>query len=252
MMARLFRTIPNLEVVVHEQSWYPPVSEMGAPGRFLWKMEQRQWTAARHLGFHNQAAIDTYRERFHVSGNNAALIVHGRDFRPNYEGSRDQARQGLGITPGELMFASVGFVTPYKGYDLALEALLQVPDLKCRYFIVGSVHPSAAPADVSYLARLEGLAANDSRVVLRPQFVDDAAFDRWIRAADGVLLPYRSSTSSSVLARCHLLGTPALTTRAAGLDAELHPADVSVAGVDELAAALRIWADHCTVSTGRS
>jgi glycosyltransferase involved in cell wall biosynthesis len=250
-MTRLFQSVPNLDVIVHEQSWYPRVEELSVPGRLLWALERRQWAAARNLRFHNQAAIDTHCQRFRLSGGNATVVTHGRDFRPNYTGGRQEARRELQLGTGELTFASVGFITPYKGYELALEGLAAAPDLCCRYFIVGSIHPKNDPRDQEYLAQLRRLAGGDPRVEFRDEFVDDVAFDRWITAADAVLLPYRSSTTSSVLARCHLLGTPAVTTRAAGLDAELHPGDVAVDSPAEFAAALRRWREPQAVISGR-
>jgi len=249
-MTRLFRSVAALEVIVHEQSWYPPVDELSVPGRLLWALERRQWAAARTLRFHNQAAIDTHCKRFRLSGRNATVVTHGRDFRANYSGGRPEARRELEISTTELTFASVGFVTPYKGYELALEGLSAAPDLSCRYFIVGSIHPKNDPRDQEYLAQLKRLAGGDPRVEFRDEFVDDVAFDRWIAAADAVLLPYRSSTSSSVLARCHLLGTPAVTTRAAGLDAELHSSDVAVDSPQEFAAALRRWRQPLAMTAG--
>ena len=41
---------------------------------------------------------------------------------------------------------------------------------------------------------------------------DDEEFDRWIGAADAVVLPYRRAWSSGVLARAHALGTPAIVS----------------------------------------
>lgn len=237
-LRRLFRTVPNLEVVVHELPWFPPVEQLGLPGRLLWQLERLQWSAAPALHFHNPASLETFRSRFRLSGGNARVIDHGRHFRPNYAGSRAEARRELGLRPDRIQLASVGFITPYKGYELAIEALALVPDLPCEYHIVGSVHPEK-PGEAAYLEALQRQAAGDPRVRFHLEYVDDIAFDRWVRAADAILLPYRSSTSSSVLARCHLLGTPAVVTAAAGLRAEMSAADASVDDAGELAAVLR-------------
>jgi glycosyltransferase involved in cell wall biosynthesis len=237
-MTRFFRSVPNLEVIVHEQPWYPAHDSLGAAGRLLWRLERRQWLAAKDLCFHNESAVATYRERFRVSGKNARVVPHGRDFVPTYRGSRESALRELGLGSNRAIFASVGFITPYKGYELALDALAALPALDCEYHIVGSLHPQASAADVEYVRKLQQQAIGDPRVKLHLEFVDDAAFDRWMCAADAVLLPYRSSTSSSVLARCHLLGTPAIASRASGLQAELSAADEAVSDAPELAQAL--------------
>ncbi len=224
-MGRLFRLLPHLQVIVHEQSWYPPFSEMSVPGRLLWWLERRQWMAARDLCFHNEAAIDLHRRRFRLPGDNARLIRHGEAFRPYFDGDRDAARRELGLAAERLIFLSVGFITPYKGYETVIGALANLPDFDCEYHIVGTLHPKSGQADADYLESLVRQASSDVRVRFVREFIDDRAFDRWIRAADAVLLPYRSSTSSSVLARCRLLGTRAIVSSAAGLAAELGPRD---------------------------
>lgn len=237
-MTRLFRSVQNLEVIVHEQPWYPPVESLGLAGRLLWWLERRQWLAAKDLCFHNAAAVTTYRERFRVSGSNARIVSHGRDFTPTYTGTRDTARAELGLSPSRSIFSSVGFITAYKGYEMAVSALAAAPQLDCEYHVVGSLHPEAGAADVEYLKTLQAQAAGDPRVKFHLEYVDDTAFDRWVRASDGILLPYRSSTSSSVLARCHLLGTAAIASQASGLQAELRPDDVGVADAADLARVL--------------
>lgn len=237
-MTRFFRSAPNLEVIVHEQPWYPAHETLGAAGRLLWRLERRQWLAAKDLCFHNEAAVATYRERFQVSGANARLVSHGRDFVPTYRGNRESAQRELRLDSERAIFASVGFITPYKGYEMVLDALAAIPALDCEYHIVGSLHPQASGDDVEYLQQLQQQASGDPRVKFHIEYVDDAAFDRWMCAAHAVLLPYRSSTSSSVLARCHLLGTPAIASRASGLHAELSAADQAVSDAAELAQAL--------------
>jgi glycosyltransferase involved in cell wall biosynthesis len=238
-LIRLFGSVKSLEVMVHEQPWYPPAAELSLPGRVLWNLDRMQWRAARELMFHNANAIEVFRQRYQLSGENARVLPHGCHFRPNFEGDRSDARKALGISPDRLTFASVGFVSERKGYDLAIEALARVPDLDCEYFIVGSAHPASGAADEEYLRRIQTQAANDPRIRFVPDYVDDVAFDCWTLAADVILIPSRAASSSSVLARCRLLGTRAITTRHPGLLEELGPTDCAVSDAAELAAALK-------------
>ena len=241
-MWRLFRSVPHLEVVVHEQSWYPPLAEMSRRGRLLWRLERAQWAAAKDLCFHNAAAVAAFRTRFRLPGTNARIVEHGRDFRPHYGGGKADARRELGLSGDAALFVSTGFITPYKGYEVVLDALALAPHAPCEYHIVGSAHPNSGEQDLRYIERLREAAASDPRVRFRLEFISDEEFDRWVRAADALLLPYRSSTSSSVLARGHLLGTPAIVSGAAGLRAELQPTDCAFEDARELAGVLAAWA----------
>lgn len=241
MLRHLFRHAPAAAVVVHEQSWFPPLGSLGPWGRLLWQAERSQWLSARDLCFHNAAAVEAYRKRFRVSGSNARIVSHARHFRANYTGTRAEARRELGLPMDVRLFASVGFITRYKSYETAIRALALVPELSCEFHIVGGPHPRAVDDDRNYIDELEGLAADDARIRLHVGHVDDCAFDRWIAAADAVLLPYRSVTSSGVMARCHVLGTPVIAAQVAGFGAECSPGDHLFADVEELALMLEIW-----------
>lgn len=239
VLTRILRAVRPLEVMVHEQPWYPPVEQMGPGGRLLWWLERRQFAAAPDLRFHNAPAIEVFKQRFRLPGTNAQVLPHGCHFRPNYTGTRAEARAELGLDPNRLIFVSVGFISPRKGYELALEALARIPEVDCEYYIVGTAHPGNGADDEQYIRRLQELCAEDARIRFLLDFVDDVAFDRWTRAADVVLIPSKAASSSSVLARCRLLGTPAITTAQPGLVAELGPGDQAVQDAAELAAAIR-------------
>jgi glycosyltransferase involved in cell wall biosynthesis len=58
------------------------------------------------------------------------------------------------------------------------------------------------------------------------QFLPDEQFDLWIAAADRLVLPYRSSWSSGVLARAHELKTPAIVADVGGLREQAEGQDM--------------------------
>jgi hypothetical protein len=81
------------------------------------------------------------------------------------------------------------------------------------------------------------------RIVFRPQFLSDEAFDTWIDCADLVPVLHRNEGSSGVLLKCWAAGTPALVGGAdsvvgAADELALNHAKVSGLTVNEVAAAL--------------
>ena len=82
----------------------------------------------------------------------------------------------------------------------------------------------------------------DDAIVLHEQFVDDEAFDLWIRAADAVLTPYRAASSSGVVARCQLLGTRVITSNVGGLAEQAGDDDIVFDDDAGLAEAIRATA----------
>jgi glycosyltransferase involved in cell wall biosynthesis len=117
----------------------------------------------------------------------------------------------------ELLLVSFGAVRPYKGIDLALEALALVdPGLDVRLVVAGHFWCSLNELRV-YAERL-GVT---ERVAFQPGYVanDDAA--RLFAAADAALLPYRSASQSGVVQLSFAFGRPVIATRVGGIPASV-------------------------------
>jgi glycosyltransferase involved in cell wall biosynthesis len=131
-------------------------------------------------------------------------------------GSREEARRALGLAAGGPVFVCVGFLHPSKGFDRALDAFSAAGQPDATLYIVGSVREPTAQ-NLAYASALARRCAAQPGATLVERYVDDREFDRWVAAADRVVLPYRRSWSSGVLARAHQLGTAAIVARAGGL-----------------------------------
>jgi glycosyltransferase involved in cell wall biosynthesis len=130
---------------------------------------------------------------------------------PAAEAARERERQG---SP-DLLLLSFGAVRPYKGLDLALEALTLVdPSLHVRLVIAGVCWDGGASLR-EQIARL-GLA---DRVEIRDRFVPHEEAALLFTAADASLLPYRSATQSGVVQLSFAYGTPVIATNVGGLSA---------------------------------
>jgi glycosyltransferase involved in cell wall biosynthesis len=90
--------------------------------------------------------------------------------------------------------------------------------------ILGSVKDRTMD-NLAYVGRLRDLVDRTPGAQLRTDYLDDEAFDRWIAAADRVVLPYRRSWSSGILARARRLGTPAIVSAVGGLPEQAGPDD---------------------------
>ena len=118
----------------------------------------------------------------------------------------------------DLVLLLFGAVRPYKGADLAVEALARVnPALRVRLVIAGVCWDGGA-ALREQIARLELKDA----VEIRDRFVphDEAAL--LFGVADASLLPYRSATQSAVVQQSFAYGTPVIATAVGGLPAAVR------------------------------
>jgi len=236
-----------------------PISKMAAALSLLWLVTRRRQTeilvheaqparwwrpddllmaaalrAAPVALFHTSLEQEAFRKAFRFRGR-VRLVPHTDGVAVSGPRSRREARRHLRIAEDEVLLVCPGFLHPDKGFERAVRAFR--PGRKGRLSIVGSVR-DPSPSNLRYADRLRRLAERTPGVELVDSFVDDDAFDAWIAAADAVILPYRRSWSSGVLARAQAIGTPAIVTAVGGLPEQASAADVVVRTDDELAAAV--------------
>ncbi|HZR92508.1 MAG TPA: glycosyltransferase [Gaiellaceae bacterium] len=124
-----------------------------------------------------------------------------------------EERRRLG-DPG-LLLVFFGAVRPYKGLDLALEALAQLdPALGARLVVAGRFWEERNRYD--RLAERLGIA---DRLDIRDGYVTNEDAALLLSSADGVVLPYRSATQSGVAQLAFAYGAPVVATRVGGLPA---------------------------------
>lgn len=112
-----------------------------------------------------------------------------------------------------------GFVRPYKGLDVLIDALPAVlARERVHLVIVGEFWQSEA----RHRERIARLGVTDAVTVV-PGYVPDEVLVSFVRAANVVVLPYRRATQSAVVQLAFGVGRPAIVTSVGGLpDAVEH------------------------------
>ena len=215
----------QLEIFVHEAD--PPIR--WRPDYILLRQAFRR---AGRVWFHTDAEQKQLEADYRITLR-GGVVPHLRAARAV---PKDAARRQLGIDNGGTVLLCPGFLHPSKGFDRALNAF-PVED-GARLYIVGSVRP---PGDENrrYVEALAAQCRSVAGATLIERFLSDEEFDLWLSAADWVVLPYRRSWSSGVLAKAHAVGAPAIVTAVGGLAEQAKGRDVVVQNDQELAAALR-------------
>lgn len=171
----------------------------------------------------------------------ARVIPHGVQPAPPTEpGARRTARATLDLPEDRLVALCFGFVAPYKGLEVALDAAaLAGPGV--QLVVAGGEHPRLAGQGDGYLNELRARYGAHARFT---GFVADADVTAWFRAADVALFPYPAPhAASGALALALTHGTAVLVSPrladACGVDAgsrcPLDPVDLA-ARLRELAA----------------
>ena len=228
--------------VVHEPDDALP-AEIGRRGRLQYRVEEwvrrRFWSGARRLVFHTAWEREAFGRRFPARGRDEQVVTHGNFYATSAaEISREAARERLGLAEDRAILACVGFLSPHKGVDDVVHAMGEAGVRAAELHVVGEPICDY-PHVLAHVEELRGLVARTPGVTLHEGYVDDEEFDLWIRAADAVVLGYRSAASSAVAARARLLGTPMVTTGTGGLAEQLGDGDRRYSSHDELVAIIR-------------
>ncbi len=136
----------------------------------------------------------------------ARVLVHPHpifDHLPEYKG-RPTRRADL-----ELLF--YGFVRPYKGLDVLIEALGHLRNKRTRLTVAGEFWTGLE--EIMGQIRRLGL---EKQVELIPRYVTEEETAEYFARADAVVLPYRSATGSGVLSIAYHYGKPAIATTVGG------------------------------------
>ncbi len=111
---------------------------------------------------------------------------------------------------GRLELLFFGFIRPYKGLDVLLQALRTLDDPGIHLSIVGEPWGDAD----ALRAQVEAISPN---IECRFEYTDQVSAAAYFARADVVVLPYLSATGSGVAALAYHYGKPILATRVGGL-----------------------------------
>lgn len=136
--------------------------------------------------------------------------------------TRETARARLGLDPAGEVVLFFGYVRRYKGLDTLLESWPAVRARRPATLVVaGDFYEDPAPY------RALATTAGDS-VRLREGYQSDEDVEALFRAADVVVLPYRSATQSGVTHVAYALGVPVITTDVGGLAETVRPGETGL------------------------
>ncbi len=140
------------------------------------------------------------RESLIRKGYNAERIIVIRMPVPavDFDLKSETIRHALNYQKGDVIYASVGFVSKMKGVDQALKALQFLPSTY-KLAVIGGNHPSGA--NQSYLDELTDYIAQyklQDRVYISGFIEDDAKLNALIRECDVCVYPYDAQYYSYV------------------------------------------------------
>lgn len=170
---------------------------------------------------HTEATRQDLQRQFGVSAQRICWVPHGlNDAVSLPSGSKADAKRALGLRGEDRTVLLFGLASAYKGTDLLLDALEQLPEV--RLLMAGRCPTNEFGQGVR--ERVTRLVAA-GRAVWFDRHVDDATAGRLFAAADCTALPYRQIDQSGVLLLSVTLGIPVLASKVGGLAEFVNPAN---------------------------
>ncbi|SDR05603.1 Glycosyltransferase involved in cell wall bisynthesis [Curtobacterium sp. UNCCL20] len=129
---------------------------------------------------------------------------------PSYQGvypstvTRSAAREALGLAPTDRTVLAFGQMRPYKGLDVLVDAVRRVPVADRPVLLLAGRTPDADRATI------DALLGDDLRAVREHDHVEDVDVQRWFRAADVAVFPYRRVLNSGSLHLAASFGVPSV------------------------------------------
>lgn len=124
---------------------------------------------------------------------------------------REQARATLGVSGPVVLF--FGLVRAYKGLDVLLQSVARARQrVPVTLVVAGEFYQDRAPYDA--LVHELGL---DGAVRIHDHYIANESVETYFRAADLVVLPYRSATQSGIAQIALSFERPVVVTRTGGL-----------------------------------
>lgn len=181
-----------------------------------------QYRFADHILVHTDLMKRELLTEFAVPESKVSVIPFGiNNTLPNSALTRTQAREKLGLQPGDKTLLFFGNIAPYKGVEYLTAALARLLPQDGSYRLIIAGRPKGSEAYWAGIhAELERAGICD-RVVEKIEFIPDADVEIYFKAADLLVLPYTLIFQSGVLFLGYSFGLPVLAADVGALKEEI-------------------------------
>lgn len=172
-----------------------------------------QYRLADHIFVHTEPMKGQLSEDFGVHEDRVTVIPFGiNNAVPVTHLTPADARRRLGIREGERTILFFGRITPYKGLEYLIAAFRQIAAGRNDYRLIVAGRPDRCEEYWKGIQREIREEVASGRVLLNAQFIPDNETEVYFKAADVLVLPYRSIYQSGVLFLAHSFGLPVIAT----------------------------------------
>jgi D-inositol-3-phosphate glycosyltransferase len=181
-----------------------------------------QYRLADQIFVHTEKMKSELVQEFGVSPQRVVVIPFGINIAvPDTQLTVTGAKHRLGIRTGERTILFFGRIVPYKGLEYLLEAFHGLVRRDANYRLIIAGEPMKGFE--SYMDDIRRAIAGDGadRILCRLEFIPDHETEVYFKAADILVLPYRSIFESGVLYMAYRFGLPVIASDVGSFREEL-------------------------------
>lgn len=173
-----------------------------------------QYRLAHHIFVHTAKMKRQLCEDFDVREDAVTILRHPiNNAFPDTDLTPAQAKERLGIRPGEKTMLFFGRLRPYKGLEYLLSAFEQLSSADPSYrLIIAGESKKGSEAYYRDIQNQIDTHPNRNQIVSRIEFIPDQDAELYLKAADVMVLPYKDIFQSGVLFLAYSFGLPVVAT----------------------------------------
>jgi D-inositol-3-phosphate glycosyltransferase len=173
-----------------------------------------QYRLCDHIFVHSQKMKIELVEDFGVKDRSVTVIRHPiNNAFPDTKLTPSEAKNRLGLESTNKTILCFGRIKPYKGIEYLLSAfrILAAKDWRYRLIVAGEVQKGHG-GYLDSLVQAIPLELERGQVLLKTQFIPDEDMEVYLKAADVLVLPYKTIFQSGVLFLGYSFGLPVVAT----------------------------------------
>ncbi len=168
-----------------------------------------------HTRFLRERLID----EFGLPSGKIRVVKHGV-YEIKHLYTREESRAKLDIDPGDHVFLFFGYIKPYKGLDLLLEAFheLEKNQNHISLLIAGKIWEPYREECMHLFSRFSG-----EKVIRKLGFIPDEELSYYFNASDVTVMPYQEASQSGVMFMSYAHGVPVIVPNLGGFADDILP-----------------------------
>jgi glycosyltransferase involved in cell wall biosynthesis len=166
-----------------------------------------------HVIVHTDKMKSELADRFHVPAKKVSVIPHGiMSAVPETAMTRTEARRQLGLMDNQRVILFFGLITPYKGLDILIEASASLHRKGMRFTLIIAGRIKECHNYWEQLRLLIVKTGLEGKIITHLRHIPDESVEVYLKAADVMVLPYRSIFQSGALFLSYRFGLPVIAT----------------------------------------